>query len=86
MSFPRQRGEEGEPFECPSPITCQFPRCDCGPPPEDAVRASLRDFIQAFDAGAVEVASADIDLGDGQPPHSWHEEWLWRARRALEGK
>lgn len=30
--MPRQRGPEGEPFDCPQPITCQFPRCDCGAP------------------------------------------------------
>lgn len=84
-NFPRRRGDEGEYFECPFPITCQFPRCDCGPA-EDAARAALREFILAFDAGSVELSSADIDLGNGQQPHPWHEEWLYRARRALEPK
>jgi hypothetical protein len=27
--FLRQR-DDGEPFECPEPITCQFPTCGCG--------------------------------------------------------
>jgi hypothetical protein len=31
-SAPRQRDHESEPFECPEPITCQFPLCGCGPP------------------------------------------------------
>ena len=31
MRYPRQRDEESEPFECPEPVTCQFPRCSCGP-------------------------------------------------------
>ncbi len=30
VKFSRQRDDENEPFECPHPITCQFPRCDCG--------------------------------------------------------
>lgn len=29
-SFLRQRSPEDEPFQCPEPLTCQFPRCDCG--------------------------------------------------------
>lgn len=32
-AFLRQRGPEDDPFECPDPITCQFPRCDCEAPP-----------------------------------------------------
>jgi len=27
--FLRYRNDEDEGFECPNPITCQFPRCDC---------------------------------------------------------
>ncbi len=26
----RKRREEDQGFYCPQPITCQFPRCDCG--------------------------------------------------------
>lgn len=29
LPFQRRRDEDSEPFECPQPITCQFPRCDC---------------------------------------------------------
>lgn len=25
----RYRNEEDEGFECPMPLTCQFPKCDC---------------------------------------------------------
>lgn len=36
--FLRRRNDEDEGFECPVPITCQFPRCDCGEEnPMDAV-------------------------------------------------
>ena len=28
--FLRQRSPDDEPFECPEPITCQLPTCDCG--------------------------------------------------------
>ena len=35
MSFPRHRSDEEEGFECPMPITCRFPLCDCGVEPRD---------------------------------------------------
>jgi hypothetical protein len=25
-----RRRDDGEPFVCPEPITCQFPQCACG--------------------------------------------------------
>jgi hypothetical protein len=28
-AFLRHRNDEDEGFECPTPITCQFPRCNC---------------------------------------------------------
>jgi hypothetical protein len=54
----------------------------------DVVRRALEDFINAYDKGAVQIASPDIDpgpdnLNDPHPPYPWHEEWLLNARGAL---
>lgn len=32
--FLRRRNPEDVGFECPDPLTCQFPRCDCDAPKE----------------------------------------------------
>ena len=42
----------------------------------------LSDFIEAFDAGQVELNSPEIQIGD-EAPHPWHEEWLALAREAV---
>lgn len=38
MSFLRRRSDEDDGFECPRPITCQFPRCNCGKDDEEEMR------------------------------------------------
>ena len=51
----------------------------------EALEKRLQEFITAFDAGAVEIASPEIDISDSDiPPHPWHEEWLYHARALLE--
>lgn len=47
---------------------------------ETAAVNALRSFIDAFDNGAVQLNSAEIQISDEHPPHPWHEEWLSRAR------
>jgi len=44
----------------------------------------LGKLLEAIDAGQLEMNSPELD-GDpesGIPPHPWHEEWLYYARRA----
>ncbi len=44
----------------------------------------LRDAVKAFDNGAVQIKSAEIDVGDPDiPPHPWHEGWISLARAAI---
>ena len=53
----------------------------------------LRSLISAFDEGALEMNSPEIDgepsggYGFDQesiPPHPWHEEWLFHARAIID--
>ncbi len=52
MTFLRHRNDEDEGFECPHPITCQFPQCDCASP---AVKRAIKYFwkrCEEFDRDA----------------------------------
>lgn len=48
-----------------------------------AMTGALRSFVEAFDKGAVEINSAEIQIDGDHPPHSWHEEWISHARTLL---
>ena len=43
----------------------------------------LRAIVDAYDAGAVRIESAEITIQD-EPPHPWHEEWLSYVRRLIK--
>ena len=44
----------------------------------------LSEMVDAIAKGAVELNSAEIDVGDPDiPPHPWHEEWAHNARAAI---
>jgi len=45
-----------------------------------AIAGTLRSFIEAFDNGAVQLSSSEIQVDDDHPPHPWHEEWISHAR------
>lgn len=49
----------------------------------DRVANLLRSIVEAYDAGCVQMSSAEIQFDDEHPPHPWHEEWLADARRTL---
>lgn len=42
----------------------------------------LSDFIEAYDAGQIELSSPEIQVGD-EAPYPWHEEWLALSREAV---
>jgi hypothetical protein len=52
---------------------------------QPGLRETLQDFISAFDKGEIELNSQEIDRGEGDQPHPWHEEWIHHARMALSG-
>lgn len=43
----------------------------------------LKSLVDAYDAGCVQLASAEIQFDDEHPPHPWHEEWLSHVRRVI---
>jgi len=43
----------------------------------------LRQFVEAFDKGEVELNSPEIGGESDVPLHLWHEEWLQHARAVL---
>ncbi len=46
------------------------------------LETTLRQIVEAFDTGNLEMNSPRIGVGD-EPPHPWHEEWLHYARATL---
>lgn len=43
----------------------------------------LREFLDAYDNGSVELNSEEIGGGGDIPPHPWHEYWLHYIRAVL---
>lgn len=46
------------------------------------LRHRIDQMLKAIDAGSID--SEEIDLGDGNQPHRWHEEWAHGTRDILQ--
>lgn len=49
------------------------------------LRLILRAAVEAYDRGSLEMSSPDIPGIDDVAPHPWHEEWIFEARKAMDG-
>lgn len=52
----------------------------------DRLKKHLQEILTAYETGALEMNSPEIDVGDPEiPPHPWHKEWMHITRAALKG-
>lgn len=65
------------------------PRIEAAADEIEKLRGLLRQAVEAYDGGDLQMSSPDIDGGEDEyndpyPPHPWHEEWLSYAREASQ--
>jgi hypothetical protein len=83
---PRQTDELVHIFDSRGERVAQWVRADVAPQivaAPDAL-AVLRQMVEAYDSGNVEMNSPEIGEPENDIPlHAWHEEWLHYARAAV---